>query len=141
MTRGAQLLVNITNDGWFAQSPAAAQHLANALFRAVETRRPLVRCGNTGLTGSIDPFGRTARLAANPRTPDPRHVIPFLKPFEQGFVSGEIAVPTELRTTFYTRHGDWLPLLGAGLSLLMCARALIRRGTPPSRIEKAASEK
>ena len=124
VARGAQLLVNVTNDGWFGQSPAAAQHLANSLFRAIETRRPLVRCGNTGLTGSIDPFGRTAHLDANPHAPQPRHVIPFLKPFQQGFVSGEIAVPTGERQTFYTRHGDWLPIAGAVLSLLVIIRAL-----------------
>jgi apolipoprotein N-acyltransferase len=123
---GAQLLVNVTNDGWFAQSPAAAQHLANALFLAVETRRPLVRCGNTGLTGSIDPFGRTARLDAGPRVPSPRHVVPFLKPFQQGFVSGGVAVPTANRMSFYTRHGDWLPIACAALSALACLRALRR---------------
>ena len=126
MASGAQLLVNVTNDGWFAQSPAAAQHLANSLFRAVETRRPLVRCGNTGLTGSIDPFGRAAYLDASSRFSAPRHVIPFLKPFQQGFVSGEIAIPTVGTTTFYTRHGDWLPLACVGLAVLACIRAWMR---------------
>jgi apolipoprotein N-acyltransferase len=123
---GAQLLVNITNDGWFAQSPAAAQHLANAMFRAVETRRPLVRCGNTGFTGSIDPFGRAARLDAKSRLPSPHHFIPFLKPFQQGFVSGEIAVPTENRTTLYTRHGDWLPHLCAAIVAAACLLRFVR---------------
>ena len=124
--RGAQLLVNVTNDGWFAQSPAAAQHLANSLFRAVETRRPLVRCGNTGLTGSIDPFGRTARLDASSRFIARHHLIPFLEPFHEGFVPGEIAVATGNRTTFYTRHGDWLPLASVGLAVLACIRAWMR---------------
>ena len=55
---GAQVLVNITNDGWFAQSPAAEQHLANAVFRAIENRRPLIRCGNTGVTCAVDTYGR-----------------------------------------------------------------------------------
>ena len=61
---GAQVLVNITNDGWFAQSPAAEQHLANAIFRAVENRRPLMRCGNTGVTCAVDPRRPHRPLAA-----------------------------------------------------------------------------
>ncbi|MGB8169972.1 MAG: apolipoprotein N-acyltransferase [Chthoniobacteraceae bacterium] len=123
VARGAQLLVNVTNDGWFADSPAAEQHLANALFRAVETRRPLMRCGNTGLTGSVDPFGRLARFDRPARTFFPATVIPFLKPFEEGFVAGQLAVPTANRMTFYTRHGDWLPHLCSGLALLALARS------------------
>lgn len=125
---GAQLLVNITNDGWFADSPAAEQHLANAIFRSVETRRPLMRCGNTGLTGSVDPFGRVARFDRSAGTPVSPTVIPFLKPFEQGFVAGQLAVPTAHRLTFYTRHGDWLPHLCTGLVALSLLRAFRRRG-------------
>src|SRR5439155_967013 len=55
VANGADALVNLTNDGWFLQSPAAEQQLANALFRAVENRRPLLRCTNTGITCSVDP--------------------------------------------------------------------------------------
>lgn len=123
---GAQVLVNVTNDGWFGHSPAAEQQLANALFRAVETRLPLIRCGNTGLTGSIDPFGRLARFDG-PRAAQPRDVIPFLNPFQQGFVVGEIAVPRTPRPTFYTRHGDWLPHACLIVTALACARTVIER--------------
>jgi apolipoprotein N-acyltransferase len=56
--RGARLMVNLTNDSWFRQSAEARQHLALAAFRAVETRRPLVRATNTGITASIDADGR-----------------------------------------------------------------------------------
>jgi apolipoprotein N-acyltransferase len=55
--RGATFLVNISNDDWFGQRPALAQHLHAALFRAVEHRRFLVRATNTGLTAVIDPRG------------------------------------------------------------------------------------
>lgn len=126
---GAQLLVNVTNDGWFAQSPAAEQHLANAIFRAIETRRPLVRCGNTGLTGSIDPYGRVTHISGDNPAFRPKHLLPFLKPFEQGFLSGEIPVPTAGPTTFYTRHGDWLPKLGIFLTLLMFVPLVYRPST------------
>ena len=109
---GAQVLVNITNDGWFAQSPAAEQHLANAVFRAVENRRPLIRCGNTGVTCAVDSHGR---------------VEPWLKPFQQGFVTREVRVPVNAATTFYTRHGDWFAHLSMLVTALVLARGLRRR--------------
>ena len=46
--RGANLLANVTNDGWFLRSAGSRQHLENAIFRCVETRRPMVRAANTG---------------------------------------------------------------------------------------------
>ena len=45
---GANLLVNVTNDGWFLRTSGSRQHLANAVFRCVETRLPMVRAANTG---------------------------------------------------------------------------------------------
>ena len=58
---GAALLVNGTNDAWFAGSAAPLQHLRHARVRAVETRRYLVRAANTGISGIIDPAGRVRR--------------------------------------------------------------------------------
>src|SRR5262249_59771067 len=57
---GAQLLVNVSNDGWLDPytGVASAQHFAMAPFRAVETRRYLVRAATTGISGAIDPYGR-----------------------------------------------------------------------------------
>jgi apolipoprotein N-acyltransferase len=55
---GATLLVNVTNDEWFGDSGALYQHAAMSVFRAVETRLPLVRCANTGLSFFVDPDGR-----------------------------------------------------------------------------------
>lgn len=56
-TAGARLLVNITNDGWYGTSSAPYQHLASALFRAVENRVFLVRAANTGISAIISPTG------------------------------------------------------------------------------------
>ena len=109
---GAHLLINVTNDGWFAQSPAAEQHLANAAVRAVENRRPLIRCGNTGVTCAIAPNG---------------HIDRWLPPFTQGFAAREIAVPMHPRVTFYTRHGEWFCLLAALIALGAFAAAALRR--------------
>jgi apolipoprotein N-acyltransferase len=56
--RGANILVNITNDAWFGNTSAPYQHLAMAVFRAVENRRPLIRSANTGFSAFIGPQGK-----------------------------------------------------------------------------------
>ena len=105
--RGAQLLVNITNDGWFLRSQGAEQHLANAVFRAVENRRPLVRAANTGVTAFIDPLGRVT----NAFRPDGN-------PFSEGVLAETIQVPPATAPqTFYTRHGERFSQACAVLSL------------------------
>ena len=64
--RGAQLFVNITNDGWYLDTAAPYQHLLASVFRAVETRRPVLRAANNGVSAYIDPYGRIAgRLELN----------------------------------------------------------------------------
>jgi apolipoprotein N-acyltransferase len=60
--RGANLLANVTNDGWFLRSAGGRQHLANAVFRCVETRRPMVRAANTGVTCFVNRFGRSRKF-------------------------------------------------------------------------------
>ena len=55
---GGNLLVNLTNDAWYGRSSAPYQSLAMAVFRAVETRRSLIRAANTGISGFVDPLGR-----------------------------------------------------------------------------------
>ena len=115
---GAQLLVNITNDGWFLHTAGAEQHLANAVLRTVENRRPLVRCANTGVTCSIDRNGRIDRTG--------RAGI-WIEPFVRGFVAREIAVPTHPPLTFYTQHGEWFSHLATALTFAAIVRALWRR--------------
>jgi apolipoprotein N-acyltransferase len=89
--RGVDFMVNVTNDAWFKTSPAAEMHLANAVFRAAETRRPLVRCTNNGVTCIVDEFG---------------FVRMRLQPFTDGSVNCELALPAARAITFYTQHGD-----------------------------------
>lgn len=90
------VLVNLTNDAWFDRSAAQWQHLANAVFRAVENGRPLVRATNNGISCWIDPRGRvhSVRLAEG------------RDPYDPGFEVLTVAVgPT--RRTLYNRFGDW----------------------------------
>ena len=91
VANGAQVFVNISNDGWYGDSGAYAQHLKQARMRAVENARWLLRDTNTGVTAAIDPFGRV--VASVPRKL--RNVL-------------EAPYALSDETTFYTRHGDWL---------------------------------
>ena len=98
---GAELFVNISNDGWYGEGGAPWQHLNMARMRAVENDRWLLRDTNTGITAVIDPFGRVvAEAPRNQRT------------------QLQAAYSLVETTTFYTRHGDWFPLLCAIITLL-----------------------
>jgi apolipoprotein N-acyltransferase len=111
--KGAEFLVLITNDGWYRESAGPYQHHAQSILRAVETRRPLLRCAYTGISSIIDPSGRrVARLDLS----------------ERGVVHGEIQPQTG--TTFFVRWGNvWvigaasILLFGLGLFAWSKARA------------------
>ena len=97
---GAQVFVNISNDGWYGDSGAYAQHLNQTRMRAIENDRWLLSATDTGVTAAIDPWGRiAARIARKERT---ALVAPYaLNPV----------------TTFYTRHGDWFAVACAIISM------------------------
>ena len=115
---GANLLVDITNDGWFLRSAGSRQHLANAIFRCVETRRPMVRAANTGVTCFVNELGRiTQRLQDETGST-----------FTEGVLTGEIKVPTEHELTFYTRHGELFAKLCAVITLIGIIAAISLRG-------------
>lgn len=107
VTPETDVLVNLTNDGWFSESAAQWQHLANALFRAVETGRPLIRCANNGITCWVDPVGRVYGTAF----PDGRSV------YAEGIKQFEVAIANEPTTTLYWRRGNWFILICALLAL------------------------
>lgn len=89
---GARWLVNQTNDSWFDPDCGSRQHMAHSVFRSVETRLPMLRCANTGVTCLIDAKGRVHQTL-NPRT--------------SGFqVAGICPAPESRGMTFYTRYGD-----------------------------------
>jgi apolipoprotein N-acyltransferase len=92
----AQLFVTVTNDGWFLESAGSEQHLANAVFRTIETRLPMIRAANTGVTCVIDPFGREIQRLARESG----------NTFFEGIMIGRLSVPVRPVPTFYTRNGD-----------------------------------
>lgn len=93
--RGAQFLVNITNDAWFQESSAPYQHLQASVFRAVENRVPLVRSANTGVSGFISANGKIVKFARE----DLKNI------FVDGFAAQNISLSGG-KPTFYTRYGD-----------------------------------
>ena len=90
------LLVNLTNDGWFGTGPEQWQHAANAVFRAVENGVPLVRCANNGLTCWIDSLGRVQQFYGQESGDI----------YGAGFMSFDVLLDQTIGQTFYNRHGD-----------------------------------
>lgn len=107
---GAEVLVNISDDGWYGDTSAPWQHLNMARMRAIENRRWLLRGTNNGVTASIDPYGRV-------RQSIPRHeadALPAMFSFRDD-------------VTFYTAHGDVFAWLCAIASISMIAMAMNSR--------------
>ena len=107
---GAEMLAVLTNDAWFGEGGAAYQHAASSVLRAVETRRPVLRCGNSGWSGWIDEFGNIRATLLN----------------EKGSIyfrgSQTLDVTRDVRwrdrSSFYVQHGDWFLLVCAGWAVV-----------------------
>lgn len=109
--RGAELLVVVTNDGWFGRLPGAHQHAELAIMRTVETGLPMVRSANNGISFIVDPYGRV------------RQKTPL---FVQGVLVGE--VPRPAGPTPYVRFGDWfIGCCLAAIAIVFIARTTIAR--------------
>ncbi len=114
---GAEVFVNVSNDGWYGDSSAPLQHLNMARMRSVENDRWLLRDTNTGITAVIDPYGRiVSRAPRNQRT------------------SLQAAYSLVESTTFYTRHGDWFPFICAIITL---AGVVLRFREPAEMLQPA----
>ena len=107
--RGAQVLVNLSDDGWYGDTSAPWEHLDMVRMRAIENDRWVLRSTNTGVTASIDPHGRIVDQM-------PRHIRgALLAKFD--FIDG---------ITFYTRHGDWIAWICAVLTAALIGISLLR---------------
>lgn len=109
VTAGADVLVNISNDGWYGDSSAPWQHLNMVRMRAIENHRWVLRATNTGVTAAIDPFGRVTQAA-------PRHVRTSLA----------VRFGYEHDLTFYTRYGDWWAYLCVAVTIASLGAAFSR---------------
>jgi apolipoprotein N-acyltransferase len=117
--RGARVLVNISNDGWYGDTCAPWQTLNMSRMRAVENRRWLLRATNTGLTTIIDPYGRLTASV-------PRHALIAL--------AAKFGYRTDL--TFYTVYGDVFAYLCGIISFgIIAAAALATRRKPWRRVK------
>ena len=108
---GADVLINISNDGYLGPTPVMRQHLANAIFRAVENNRDLVRVTNTGITAFINSNGETFDV-----TPG----------FQTAVRTWTISKNGE-GTTFYSRHGDAFVYACALISLGFVSASFMKR--------------
>lgn len=106
---GADVLINISNDGYLGPTAVMRQHLANAVFRAVENGRPVVRVTNSGLTALIHPGGEVEGLTA---------------PFQVDVRIWKVQ-PGLIANTFYTRHGDVFVYACAAVTLLVLLAAFV----------------
>ncbi len=113
--RGANVLMTLTNDAWYAESAGSRQHMIHAVFRAVENRRPLLRSGNNSDTCLIMPDGRVIGLLDDPATGNR---------FVRGANVYEVPVWGNLPLTFYARHGDVFAVSCAAIGFALTAGLL-----------------
>lgn len=113
---GANLLVNVTNDGWFLRSAGSQQHVANAVFRCVETRLPMVRAANTGVTCFINEFGNITHTLLDENGSQ----------YTEGVLTGQVAVPVRQELTFYVQHGELFAEACVGLTCLVLAVLIVQ---------------
>jgi apolipoprotein N-acyltransferase len=100
---GAEVLVNLSNDGYFGHSAAHEQHLAIVRMRAAENRRWIIRATNDGITAVIDPRGR---------------ITERLQPFAE--TAGMMRYGYASQQTPYTRYGDWFAWGCLAMGLALC---------------------
>ncbi len=119
---GATVLATITNDGWYPQSSERAQHLANAVFRAIENRRYFVRTGNFAQACLITPQGQIAawKNALPSDTFDPMEA-------SEGSLCAKFILPRKIDyITFYTRYGDLFSYACTMIALLCLVWSLCK---------------
>ncbi|MBX3288481.1 MAG: apolipoprotein N-acyltransferase [Acidobacteria bacterium] len=109
--RGADVLIEMTNDGYLGPTPVLRQHLANAVFRAVETNRPVLRVTNVGITAYINAKGEVI---------DPANV------YQEDTRIWSVA-KSDGSQTFYVRYGDWFAWLCTIITAGLFAYAIFRR--------------
>ena len=108
-SEGADVLINISNDGYLGPTAVMRQHLANVVFRAVENGRPVLRVTNTGLTAKIDSAGKIEDVTT---------------PFQPQVRVWKVR-PASFGTTFYTRYGDVFVYVCVAITVLVFVAVLV----------------
>jgi apolipoprotein N-acyltransferase len=117
---GADVLAVLTNDAWYGEGGAAYQHAAHSVLRAIETRRPVLRCGNGGWSGWIDEFGSIRDTLTNAGG----------SIYTRGTRTLDVTRDARWigRQSFYVQYGDWFLLVCAALAGL--GFAVVKLGQP-----------
>lgn len=110
--KGAKAMTIITNDAWWGDTPGYRQHLSYASLRAIETRRAIARCANTGISAIITPAGKIVQ-------PTPW--------WEPAVIEGSL--PLRDNITFYVSHGDITGRVSTFLFVLLLLALIVRFGT------------
>jgi apolipoprotein N-acyltransferase len=120
--RGANFLVNITNDAWFGRTSAPEQHLQASVFRAVENRVPVIRAANTGVSCFVDSTGEIFS-----RVEEGGEDL-----FVSGYATENVRIPT--KGSVYSKYGDLFIYFCGFMLLLIIAMEvfLVKRGRFPS---------
>jgi apolipoprotein N-acyltransferase len=109
--KGANILVNLTNDAWFGMTSAPYQHLSMAVFRSVENRLPIIRAANTGFSAFISPRGE---------------ILAQSDLFTKAVLKAPVDI-SESTLTFYARYGDLFAILLLFMSLIKIFYCMWRR--------------
>ena len=99
---GAQVLVYVVNDGWYETAPEPQQHAKQSIYRAIEFRRPVIRCANTGVSQVINASGNIQRQ---------------LELNDTGVITASVIPSSEI--TFYTKYGDVFAILNLFVLLIL----------------------
>jgi len=108
---GADVLVEMTNDGYLGPTPVLRQHLANAVFRAVETNRPVLRVTNVGVTAYINERGQVLDEAPS---------------YQEATRVWSVA-RSDGSQTFYVKYGDWFAWLSTIVTVILLGLCILRR--------------
>lgn len=106
---GAKFMTVITNDAWWGDTPGYRQHFDYSRLRAIELRRDLARCGNTGISGFIDQRGDVVEKS------------PW---WVETTLEGSVALNS--KQTFFVRYGDVVGRICELICLLICGLAIVR---------------
>ena len=110
---GAEFLVYVANDGWYIKPIEAYQHAKQTIFRAIETRKSILRCGNTGISWVINPSG---------------NVVKELDHNIQGILTSEnIEIYSNSERTLYVSLGDWIAYLSIIVIFLLSLVGIIKK--------------